>query len=112
MRVTVIVCDRCEDRITEGETVRVDVAAPSSNAGGRPLHRELDLCRECGDLALRFATRTLPRPARPRVGVQDAERELELIRTIAADAAEGWNVGDPPDRLLSTLRDVATAARR
>lgn len=109
MRVEIIVCDRCDQRIRKGET-RVDVR---TRAGDNASRREL--CGICGELLRKFLK---------GAPLADLERELAAItshepdralrdaRTIANGALERWADGATADELADRLRDITSAAHR
>lgn len=114
-RVTVIVCDRCDTRLGEGEAVLATVRGPARADGGR-LRREVDLCDDCARRVIAVATAStrgrLPAIELEAIAEAEAERQLAEVRRRAAAAVDGWNGGDGCDALLEALRDVASGARR
>ena len=108
MRVVVVRCDRCKNRIEEDDPIfKLKI-----NEGKK--RREFELCGSCEELVDRVLEgANLLKPGRPARGETDlVARQLEAARRVANKAIERYADGATVDDLRGALVDVVTAANR
>lgn len=104
---TIIICDRCGTRTDD------DVSVVRVQRGDARKLR--DLCPLCvDDLERFFSGRALeigPKHVRES-RAEDPEAQLAEARRMAREAVLGYQDGDHPQRLVETLTDIQSGARR
>lgn len=112
MRVEVVICDRCGNRLAPGPITLVTVEAGD-------LRFKRDLCILCAnDHRVWLSSEedsqdentSLERELSTRV--REAEGQLAEVRESAVAAVERYAEGATADQLRDVIRDIASGARR
>ena len=111
MKITIVKCDRCKNRINEEDPIH---NVKVSLAGDTKKGRTLELCSPCEEgLKLYLTGSNVSKPGRTAKSESDLYRQqLEAARRTANKALERFADGATADQLRSALQDVVSAAHR
>lgn len=110
MKVEIVVCDRCGDRVRDEATVAKLSVRRSESATSREL---CVLCDQGLTKYLKGAPLADLEAELAEMGKgADGKHALRDARRMANEAIEAWADGASADDLADRLRDIATAAHR